>query len=86
MHRESFVNILGVKAFTLPLSEYVRAGRWMLHVEVETAEFSAPIEISPGASKINLLTNIGELLLHSKNKVKNNLKRQINKQLIKTNF
>ncbi|XP_044258121.1 C3 and PZP-like alpha-2-macroglobulin domain-containing protein 8 [Tribolium madens] len=39
----------GVKAFTLPLSEYVNSGRWLLHVEVESAEFSAPIEIAPGA-------------------------------------
>ncbi|RZC42158.1 A2M N domain containing protein, partial [Asbolus verrucosus] len=38
----------GVKAFTLPLSEYVRSGRWLLHVEVESGEFSAPIEIAPG--------------------------------------
>jgi hypothetical protein len=38
----------GVKAFTLPLSEYVSSGRWLLHVEVESAEFSAPIEIAPG--------------------------------------
>lgn len=41
--------ISGVKAFTLPLSEYVRSGRWMLHVEVESTEFSAPIEVAPGA-------------------------------------
>lgn len=41
-------NIAGVKAFTLPLSEFVSSGRWFLYVEVESSEFSAPIEIAPG--------------------------------------
>ncbi|XP_031332513.1 C3 and PZP-like alpha-2-macroglobulin domain-containing protein 8 isoform X2 [Photinus pyralis] len=39
----------GIKAFSLPLSEYARVGRWLMHVEVESAEFTAPIEVSPGA-------------------------------------
>lgn len=39
---------LGVKAFTLPLSEFVSSGRWLLHVEVDSAEFTAPIDIAPG--------------------------------------
>lgn len=47
--------VAGVKAFTLPLSEYVRAGRWLLHVEVESSEFSAPIEVAPGAGKYTIL-------------------------------
>ncbi|KAL3279242.1 hypothetical protein HHI36_016755 [Cryptolaemus montrouzieri] len=38
-----------VKSFTLPLSEYIRSGRWLLHVEVESTEFSTPIEVAPSA-------------------------------------
>lgn len=38
----------GVKAFTLPLSSYVRSGKWLLHVEVELSEFSTAIEVAPG--------------------------------------
>lgn len=44
------VSFIGVKAFSLPLSEYVRSGKWLLHVEVESTEFSAPIEVAQGAS------------------------------------
>lgn len=44
------MSFTGVKAFSLPLSEYVRSGKWLLHVEVESTEFSAPIEVAPGAS------------------------------------
>lgn len=40
---------LGIKAFSLPLSEYAHLGRWLIHVEVESTEFSAPIEVAPGA-------------------------------------
>ncbi|KAK9879289.1 hypothetical protein WA026_004140 [Henosepilachna vigintioctopunctata] len=39
----------GVKSFSLPLSEYIRSGRWLLHVEVESTEFSTPIEVAPTA-------------------------------------
>ncbi|KAF5292759.1 hypothetical protein FQR65_LT11167 [Abscondita terminalis] len=39
----------GIKAFSIPLSEYARLGRWLVHVEVESTEFTAPIEVSPGA-------------------------------------
>lgn len=44
------MSFTGVKAFNLPLSEYVRSGKWLLHVDVETTEFSAPIEVAQGAS------------------------------------
>lgn len=37
-----------MKAFELRLSEYVRSGKWLLHVEVESSEFSAAIEVAPG--------------------------------------
>ncbi|CAH0558876.1 unnamed protein product [Brassicogethes aeneus] len=39
----------GVRAFKLPLSENVCSGRWLVHVEVDSAEFSSPIEVAPGA-------------------------------------
>lgn len=39
----------GVKAFELALSKYIRSGKWLLHVEVDSTEFSAPIEVAPGA-------------------------------------
>lgn len=39
----------GVKSFNLPLSEFVRFGRWSIHVEVQGNEFTAPIEVAPGA-------------------------------------
>nr|XP_022903768.1 C3 and PZP-like alpha-2-macroglobulin domain-containing protein 8 [Onthophagus taurus] len=38
----------GVRTFSLPISEYVRPGRWTLLVEVDTTEFSAQIDIVPG--------------------------------------
>lgn len=38
----------GVKAFTLPLSSYVSIGKWLLHVEVESSEFSTAIEVASG--------------------------------------
>ncbi|XP_017768170.1 PREDICTED: uncharacterized protein LOC108556530, partial [Nicrophorus vespilloides] len=38
----------GVKAFTLPLSEYASIGRWLIHVDVDGNEFTAPFDVAPG--------------------------------------
>lgn len=37
-----------MKAFTLPLSPYANAGKWLLHVEVDSNEFYTAIEVAPG--------------------------------------
>lgn len=34
----------------MPLSKHVRSGKWLLHVEVDSTEFSAPFEVAPGAN------------------------------------
>lgn len=48
-HVITVVFLVGVKSFSLPLSEYIRSGRWLLHVEVESTEFSTPIEVALSA-------------------------------------
>ncbi|XP_044761651.1 C3 and PZP-like alpha-2-macroglobulin domain-containing protein 8 [Coccinella septempunctata] len=39
----------GVKSFSFPLSEYIRSGRWLLQVEIESTEFLTPIDVAQSA-------------------------------------